>query len=58
MSLPEAGIYLVPMANKDEHVGKMALIDPNGDSADDRLIEAYASRAATAYLHSLSHGRS
>jgi hypothetical protein len=56
VSLPSFGLYLVPLATKDEHVGTLALLDPNGDSADDRLIEAYASRAATAYLHSLSQG--
>jgi GAF domain-containing protein len=54
--LPSVGLYLVPVATKDQHVGTLALLDPNGDSADDRLIEAYASRAATAYLHALSHG--
>lgn len=56
VSLPAMGLYLVPLATKDEHVGTLALLDPNGDTADDRLMEAYASRAATAYLHSLSHG--
>jgi hypothetical protein len=55
VTLPQVALYLVPVATKDEHVGTLALLDPNGESADDRLIEAYASRAATAYLHSLSH---
>jgi hypothetical protein len=56
VSLPAVGLYLVPVATKDQHVGTLALLDPNGETADDRLIEAYATRAATAYLHSLSHG--
>lgn len=56
VSLPAIGFYLVPVATADKHVGTLALLDPNGESADDRLMEAYASRAATAYLHALSHG--
>jgi hypothetical protein len=55
VTLPDAGLYLVPVATSDEHVGALALVDPNGETADDRLMEAYASRAATAYLHALSH---
>jgi transcriptional regulator with GAF, ATPase, and Fis domain len=56
VSLPEVGLYVVPVATSDTHVGTLAFLDPNGESADDRLMEAYASRAATAYLHALSHG--
>jgi hypothetical protein len=56
ISLPAVGLYLVPVATKDAHVGTLALLDPNGETADDRLMEAYASRAATAYLHALSQG--
>lgn len=55
VSLPPGVVYLVPMATADAHVGTLALVDPNGETADDRLVEAYASRAATAYLHSVSH---
>lgn len=55
VSLPAVALYLVPVATADKHVGTMALLDPNGETADDRLMEAYASRAATAYLHALSH---
>lgn len=55
VKLPEVGIFLVPVATSDKHVGALALLDPNGESADDRLMEAYASRAATAYLHALTH---
>jgi len=32
-------------------VGSLALFDPDGETPDDRLMEAYASRAAAAYLH-------
>lgn len=55
VTLPAAGLYLVPVATGDQHVGALALVDPNGETADDRLMEAYASRAATAYLHALTH---
>jgi hypothetical protein len=49
--LPEVPMYLVPLTTPDRHVGALALLDPDGDTADDRLMEAYASRAATAYLY-------
>jgi len=49
--LPEASVYMVPLATPDRHVGTFMFVDPNGDTADDRLMEAYASRAATAYLY-------
>jgi hypothetical protein len=49
-------LYLVPVATSDTHVGVLAFLDPNGESPDDRLMEAYASRAATAYMHALTHG--
>jgi hypothetical protein len=55
VTLPAVGLYLVPVATADTHVGAITLLDPNGESEDDRLMEAYASRAATAYLHALSH---
>jgi hypothetical protein len=31
------------------------LLDPNGESPDDRLLEAYASRAAAAWRHAATH---
>ena len=50
---------LVPLATADSWVGCLALLDPNGESPEDRLIEAYASRAAAAWRHAaLHHGRS
>jgi hypothetical protein len=33
------------------------LLDANGESADDRLMESYASRAAMAYLHAAQQPR-
>jgi hypothetical protein len=56
--LPAEQTYLVPLATPDAHVGCLVLPDPNGESADDRLMEAYASRAAAAWRHAaLHHGR-
>ena len=52
ITLPACGMFLVPVATADTHVGTLALLDPNGISTDDRLMEAYASRAAVAYYHS------
>ena len=48
---PTAPLYVVPVASADTYVGALALLDPDGETADDRLMESYASRAATAYLH-------
>ena len=53
----EREIYLVPLATPKRHLGTLVLFDPGGDSPDDRLMEAYASRAATAYLHARREGR-
>ena len=44
-------LYLVPLATAEAHVGTLALLDPDGEAADDRLMESFASRAAAAYLH-------
>jgi len=44
-------LLLVPLATSEVHVGTLVLADPGGDSADDRLIESYASRAAAAWVH-------
>ncbi len=51
LTLPETEIYLVPLATATARVGSLALFDPDGETPDDRLMEAYASRAAAAYLH-------
>jgi hypothetical protein len=50
-TLPAQQLYLVPFSTPEAHLGTLALLDPNGASADDRLMESYASRAATAYLY-------
>jgi GAF domain-containing protein len=55
--LPKEGIYLVPLLVDDRHVGTLSLLDPDGQTPDDRLMDAYASRAAAAYVHAL-RGRS
>jgi hypothetical protein len=59
VELPAEQVYLVPLATADGWVGCLALLDPNGKSPEDRLLEAYASRAAAAWRHAaLHHGRS
>jgi hypothetical protein len=50
LTLPPQELYLVPLSTEQSHVGTLALIDPDGESPDDRLMEAFASRAAAAYL--------
>lgn len=41
----------------DGWVGCLALLDPGGESPEDRRLEAYASRAAAAYVHAAQHQR-
>jgi len=50
VSLPPQEIFLVPFAAAVTHVGTLVLLDPDGETPDDRLMESYASRTATAYL--------
>jgi hypothetical protein len=50
VSLPALEIFLVPFAAAVTHVGTLVLLDPDGETPDDRLMESYASRTATAYL--------
>ncbi len=58
VELPAEQVYLVPLATPEGWVGCLALLDPNGESPEDRLLEAYASRSAAAFaLASLHHGR-
>jgi hypothetical protein len=58
MELPAEQVYLVPLATPDGWLGCFALLDPNGESPEDRLLEAYALRAAAAWRHAaLHHGR-
>jgi hypothetical protein len=51
-------LFLVPLATPDVHVGTLVLADPDGESPDDRLMEAYASRAAAAWVYAVGHGSS
>ena len=51
LTLPEQGMLLVPLPGPHGPVGTLALLDPPLGIHDDRLVEAYASRAVTAYLH-------
>jgi len=51
LDLPAMELYLVPLASDGSHVGTLALLDPDGETADDRLMESFASRAAVAYLY-------
>jgi hypothetical protein len=51
---PTQEAYLVPVATPEQHVGTLVLLDPDGETPDDRMMEAYASRAATAYRHAVS----
>jgi hypothetical protein len=47
------GLYLVPLSDGDDHLGTLAVIDLDGPGPDDRLLEAYGSRAAGAWRHVL-----
>jgi GAF domain-containing protein len=47
------GLYLVPLSDGDSHLGTLALLDPDGPGPDDRLLQAYGSRAASAWRHAL-----
>jgi hypothetical protein len=59
VELPAEQVFLVPLATDDGWVGCLTLLDPNGESPEDRLVEAYASRAAAAWRHAaVHHGRS
>lgn len=50
---PADDLLLVPLTTGETDVGTLVLLDPDGETADDRLLGAYASRAATAYLHAV-----
>jgi hypothetical protein len=59
VELPAEQVFLVPLATNEGWVGCLTLLDPNGESPEDRLVEAYASRAAAAWRHAaVHHGRS
>ena len=50
---PTDDLLLVPLTTGEMDVGTLVLLDPDGETADDRLLGAYASRAAAAYLHAV-----
>lgn len=45
------GLFLVPLSHGETHLGTLALVDTDGPGPDDRLLEAYGSRAAGAWHH-------
>ncbi len=50
-------LLLVPLVAPEPveaALGALALFDVDGESADDRLLESYASRVAAAWRHALS----
>jgi hypothetical protein len=51
VELPAEQVFLVPLATPDGWLGCLALLDPGGESPEDRLIESFASRAAVAFRH-------
>jgi hypothetical protein len=53
LTAPPGPLYAVPIASADTYVGALVLLDPDGETPDDRLMDSYASRAATAYLHAV-----
>jgi hypothetical protein len=53
--MPAQQVFLVPLATADGWLGCLVLLDPIGESPEDRLLEAYASRAAAAYRHAATH---
>lgn len=50
---PTSDMLLVPLTTGETDVGTLVLLDPDGETEDDRLMGAYASRAAAAYLHAV-----
>jgi hypothetical protein len=56
VSPPEAPVLLVPFNGAEGRLGTLVLLDPDGESPDDRLLEAYASRSAAAYAHAQRRG--
>jgi hypothetical protein len=53
VALPRQSLFLVPLSTAHAALGSLALLDPDGETPDDRLMEAYASRAAAAYWHAV-----
>ncbi len=50
---PADDLLLVPLTTGETDVGTLVLLDPDGETENDRLMGAYASRAAAAYLHAV-----
>lgn len=57
LGLPAVPLLLVPLVAPEPveaALGALALFDVDGESADDRLLESYASRVTAAWRHALS----
>lgn len=50
---PPQPVFLVPFETEDTYMGTLALLDPDGETPDDRLMESFASRTAAALLHTI-----
>ena len=46
-------LLLVELATPDESIGRLVLFDAEHLTPDDRLVDAFASRAANAYVHAM-----
>jgi hypothetical protein len=55
--LPSRFLYLVPIAAETPHAATLALLDPDDETPDDRMMESYASWAAGAWLFVRGGGR-
>jgi hypothetical protein len=53
--MPAQQVYLVPLATADGRQGCLVLLDPIGESPEDRLLQAFASRSAAAWRHAAAH---
>jgi len=59
VALPADQVLVVPLVSPDGTVGCFVLLDSNGESPEDRLLDSYASRVAAAWRHAaLRSGRS
>lgn len=55
-TLPDVPLYLVPVSTPEVYLGTLVLQDASGETPDDRVMDAYASRAAVAWFHALRPG--
>ncbi len=51
VALSAEQVFVVPLATAEGSVGCLVLLDPNGESPEDRLLDSYASRVAAAWRH-------